>query len=164
MDIVNVLTGEVKVEIKQNMMVSNAIGSCIVISAYNPITKVGGMAHIMLPGRAPSNTKNYKLRYAENAIETLINKLKGHGSSLPDFVFSLVGGGNVLKNVEDKICKYNIESVNTIIQKYQLNIVGSSLGGYIRRTSKLDIKNGIFYYTEGDSEEKVLFNTISLKG
>lgn len=158
MDIINVLTGEVKVEINENMMVSNAIGSCIVISAYDPINKLGGMAHIMLPGRAPNKTNSIKLRYAENAIETLINELKKHVSSISELMFCLVGGGNVLKNTEDKICKFNIQSVKNIVQKHQLKIVASSLGGYKRRTSKLDIKNGIFYYTEGDSKDKVLYN------
>ena len=163
MDIVNVLTGEVKVENRDIMMISNAIGSCIVLSAYDPINKIGGVPHIMLPGKAPTTSHKNTLKYAENAIDTLIDTFKKHGGSVSELVFCVVGGANVLQDPEDKICKYNIESVNTIIQTYNLNVVASSLGGYKRRTSKLDIRNGIFYYTEGDSEDKILFNTPLLR-
>ncbi len=52
--IVNVSTGEVKVGRKGEILKSTAIGSCVVIAAYDSERNIGIMAHVMLPGRAPT--------------------------------------------------------------------------------------------------------------
>ena len=73
--IVNVNTGEVKVSKKDVILKSAAIGSCVVIAAYDKKKKVGSLAHIMLPGKAPKSSEE-KTRYAANAIDELIEKIE----------------------------------------------------------------------------------------
>ena len=159
MKIINVLTGEVKFGARENTLISNAIGSCVVVSVYDPAKSIGAMAHIMLPGRAPDKPNINKLKYAENAIDELLAHFLKLGSEPSKLLICSVGGGNVLQKQDDKICRDNIESVNNTLNEHGLSIVAGALGGIQRRTAKLLIDKGKFYYTEGDSENKLLFDT-----
>lgn len=158
MDIINVSTGEIKIAEGNQTLISHAIGSCIVVSTYDKTNKIGAMAHIMLPGSAPNQHRMSERKYAKNAIDfmtTVLIKLNINPQELP---FCLVGGGNVLQKENDIICKDNIESTTNILNKYNYAIVAQETGGILRRTCRLSLETGQFFYTEGDSSEKLLFD------
>ena len=52
--VIDVQIGEVKAGRGKLMVQSKAIGSCIAIVAYDGTKNIGALAHIMLPGGAPS--------------------------------------------------------------------------------------------------------------
>ena len=154
----NVFTGEVKFAKKGDILVSNAIGSCIVIVFYDNIIQLGGMAHIMLPGKPPPHRKNNDLRYAENAIQYLLDMFHSNESENKNIFSCIIGAGNVLKRADDNICQHNIHSVQQILNERSIPICKESLGGVLRRSARLDISTGKLFYTEGDSKEKLLHN------
>ena len=158
MEMINVMTGEMKDGNNGQTLVSNAIGSCVVVAVFDPINKRGAMAHIMLPGKAPSKPGTNKLRYAHDAIHTMLGELSALGTDSLKLVTCLVGGGNVLKTHDDRVCRDNIESVTDILNKLNLKVSATSLGGTHRRTTQLYTKTGKFYYTEGNSSNKLLFD------
>ena len=155
-EIVDVNTGEVKVGGKNIILRSLAIGSCIVIAAYDLKKKIGAMAHVMLPGRAPEKTSE-KTRYAADAIDKMINKMIVAGSNKDDIDVCLVGGGNVLKRKDDTICKDNIESTTRLLEKKQIPVRSTVLGGTERKGVFLDVESGVISYTEGDGREQPLW-------
>jgi chemotaxis protein CheD len=153
---INVSTGEVRVVNKTTRLVANGIGSCIVIAVIDPVRLYGGLAHIMLPGTAPYFEKN-KLKYAKNAIDELFNRMKMCGSKKRDFIICLIGGGNVLSGVDDKICMTNINSVYNCLKKYKIAVQAKSLGGNRRRRVRIDLKSRSVYCSVGDKGEKLLY-------
>ncbi|MHC4707098.1 MAG: chemotaxis protein CheD [Planctomycetota bacterium] len=118
-EIVDVNTGEVKVSGQSTILRSLAIGSCIVVTAYDRKKKVGAMAHVMLPGSAPKESLE-KTKYAADAIDEMISKMIKEGSNNDDIEVCLVGGGNVLKREDDTICKSNIDSTTQLLIKRQI--------------------------------------------
>lgn len=155
---VDVNTGEVKVGGKEVILRSTAIGSCIVIAAYDFSRKTGAMAHIMLPGSAPKKTLE-KTKYAADAIDEIINRMMRTGSNMCDIEACLVGGGNVLKKKDDTICQDNIESTTQLLEKKHIPVRASVLGGTKRKGLLLDVESGSFFYTEGDEKEKLLWKS-----
>ena len=153
---IDVNTGKVKLGVKGTLLRSVAIGSCIVIVAYDIIKKMGAMAHIMLPGKAPKGVTE-KTKYASDAIDELLNMLIQAGSERGSIEVCLVGGGNVLKRQNDTICKENIESVIKLLAEKQIPIKASILGGTTRKGVFLDVENGKVTYTESDSKSKLLW-------
>lgn len=79
--IIYAMTGEVKIGNKNTILRSGAIGSCVVIIAYDKLSQVTAMAHIMLPGKAPDSKSLQKSRYAENAIDELVNIFTFNGTN-----------------------------------------------------------------------------------
>ncbi|MFH0925426.1 MAG: chemotaxis protein CheD [bacterium] len=156
---INVSTGEVKVGKIKVILKSTAIGSCIVIISYDMKNRIGGMAHIMLPGRSPESTvfKNNKTRFAHDAIDELIRKLSHFGVKTNNLITCLIGGANVLKKKENTIADNNISSVTEYLDKMKINITAKILGGTSRRSALFYIEEERISYTEGNSREKLLW-------
>ncbi|MEA3306262.1 MAG: chemotaxis protein CheD [Elusimicrobiota bacterium] len=152
MKIIDVNSGEVKIAKADALLRVSALGSCIAIVAYDAKNKVGGIAHMMLPGQ----NKRNKNKYAIDAIDGLLEQMNSLGAKIRDIKVSIVGGANVLKKAEDEICEKNINSVIGYLKEKKFKIIGSSLGGKERRSVSLDIETGEILYRVGDSAEKTL--------
>jgi chemotaxis protein CheD len=155
-EIIDVNTGEVKVSGQSTILRSLAIGSCIVVTAYDPKKKVGAMAHVMLPGSAPKKSLE-RTKYAADAIDEMISKMINEGSNKDDIEVCLVGGGNVLKREDDTICRSNIDSTTQLLIKRQIPVRSTVLGGTERKGVFLDVESGTVSYTEGDGKEQALW-------
>ena len=156
-EIVDVNTGEIKIARGEITLRSIAIGSCVVVAAYDSIKKTGVMAHIMLPGSAPKNNDLGKTKYAVEAIGEMLNKMVESGSQESDIHACLVGAGNVLKKEDDTICRDNIESTTRLLKEKGIPVRAAVLGGVQRKGVFLDAESGRITYTEGDKQEKLLW-------
>lgn len=154
-EVVDVNTGELKTTKDDGVLRSVAIGSCIVVACHDSNKKLGVMAHIMLPGRAPEMTA-VKTKYAKDAIEKIENILFENSSDSDSVEVYLVGAGNVLRKENDTICKSNIESVTSILEDNGFRVVESVLGGFERKSIRMEVDNGAVYYTQGDGDEQLL--------
>ncbi|MBN1764079.1 MAG: chemotaxis protein CheD [Sedimentisphaerales bacterium] len=157
-EVIDVQTGQVKVGRADVILKANALGSCVAVTAFDPENKIGAMAHVMLPGKAPDGKGQHECnRYAANAIDTILLKMNRLGASIENIKVALVGGANVLKRENDSIFLDNIISVLDLLEKKQLKINAQVLGGTQRRSVTLDIDNATIYYTEGDSGNMKLY-------
>ena len=156
METINVLTGEVKASKENIKFKSSAIGSCVVIAGYDKKLIVGGMAHAMLPGVSPEKSKTPKTRYAQNAIEEMIERMISLGAKDENIEVCVVGGSNVLKRKDDTICQANINSVLRILNEKNIKIKAKSVGGTERRSVLFDTKTGNVYHSIGSEHEELL--------
>ncbi len=154
---IDVQTGKVEAAGKETILRSNAIASCIVIVAYDPMKRLGALAHVMVPGVAPAGRTAQRTRYAADAIKEMMNRIIELGANEENIGVCLVGGGNVLKKKDDSICQANIESVTSILTDRGLNIQAKDLGGMLRRNVTLDVEKGTVRYTVGDGKEQLLW-------
>jgi len=157
-EIVDVNTGQVKIGIEKIVLRSLAIGSCVVIAAYDPKKRLGAMAHVMLPGYSPQKSDpGEKTKYAADAIDYLLLQLTQAGTKIPNIVTFLVGAGNVLQKKDDTICKNNIRSITELLKEKQISVKAAVLGGTKRKSVFLDIDNAYISYTEGEGKETLLW-------
>jgi chemotaxis protein CheD len=155
-EIIHVLSGEVKASKEKIIFKSSAIGSCVVIASYDKKLLVGAMAHVMLPGVSPEKSKTPKTRYAQNAIEEMIERMISLGADIENIEVCVVGGSNVLKRKDDKICQANINSVLKILNEKNIKIKAKSVGGTERRSVLFDTKTGNVYHSIGSENNKLL--------
>ncbi len=151
------MTGEVKIGNKNTILRSGAIGSCLVIIAYDRSKQAIGMAHIMLPGKAPENKGIKQTRYAGNAIDELVNLLGQNEVNTRNIHVCLAGGANVLKREGDDIGREIIASVKKLLKEKEIKIVAESLGGIMRRSVSLNGETGDVNIKIGDEAEKLLW-------
>ena len=154
---ITVFTGEIKTGSQTVVLKSSPIGSCVVVVLFDEKSKTGGMAHVMLPGKAPEKEDVIYGRYAANAIDILINELTARGLSPERLKAVIAGGGNVLKRVNDTIGTDNLDSVNQLLAKNKIETVAFSVKGTERKTVRFDVGAGVIYYTNGDDKEKELY-------
>jgi chemotaxis protein CheD len=152
-------TGEVRSGGSDFILNSGAIGSCVVITAFDPLNNVGGMAHVMLPGTDSTNKNINAFKNAHNALEELLNQLRHRKVKEENIEFCMIGGANVLKRKNDSIGKENIASIENLLIDKGLKVCSRELGGFERRTALLDIEKGCIYITVGDSKQIILWQT-----
>lgn len=157
-EIITVYTGEIKTISRLADLKSSPIGSCVLVVLFDENSKAGGMAHIMLPGKAPEKENVLSCRYAKNAVEMLIQELSVYGVNKEDLKAVVVGGGNVLEREGDTIGKNNIDSVSNILGLKNIPILARSVGGTNRKSVRFDIEQRVIYFAEGDFKEKILLN------
>ncbi|MFH1698902.1 MAG: chemotaxis protein CheD [Candidatus Omnitrophota bacterium] len=153
-EFIDVDTGEVKVTSEPVVLQAMAIGSCVAVVVFDRGKKIGGLAHIMLPGRSPEKESKEKPKYTEDAVDELLEKLKNLGAKTEDLEISLVGGADLLG--EGNIAELIVNSVLDYLKRLGIKLKQQRLGGTQRRSISLDISSGKIVYTEGDSTGKEL--------
>lgn len=71
------------------------LGSCIGIVLYDPKTKISGLAHIMLPDSTQIKNNTNVAKFADTAIDQLINDMIAIGASKSRLVSKIAGGAQM---------------------------------------------------------------------
>lgn len=149
---IDVDTGEVKVSLGSGTLRVLALGSCVAVIAYDRAGKRGGLAHVMLPGRALKRDGEDRTKYAEDAIDALFEKMKSLGGRIEDLEIVLIGGADVLG--EGNISMLVVNSVLDHLKRLGIKPAKQMLGGTQRRSVLIDTGSGRIIYTEGDGPAK----------
>jgi len=112
-------------------IIKTILGSCVAACLYDPINKVGGMNHILLPGKADLKHHDARSRYAINAMELLINEIMKKGGARKNLVAKLFGGGNVIPAIKNKffVGTRNIEFAKDFLKTENISVISHDLGG-----------------------------------
>ncbi|MEG1292449.1 MAG: chemotaxis protein CheD, partial [Lachnospiraceae bacterium] len=73
------------------------LGSCIGIALYDPITKIGGLAHIMLPDSTQMRNNSNKAKFADTGIEELVKRMTAAGAMKSRLVAKIAGGAKMFE-------------------------------------------------------------------
>lgn len=115
-------------------VVRTVLGSCIAVCLRDPIARVGGMNHFMLPDAG--NDEDLSSRYGVNAMEVLINRCMQEGADRYRLEAKVFGGGHVLRtaNHADSVPQKNIHFALKFLQVEQIPIVSKDIGGFSARS------------------------------
>lgn len=124
-------------------LVRTTLGSCIAVCLYDPVAKVGGMNHFMLPEPAGSATEESG-RYGGYAMELLIGELQKAGCLRARMQAKVFGGGHVLGTEprSDSVPNRNIAFVREYLRDENLHVVSSDVGGMLPRLIKFETWSG----------------------
>ena len=124
---------------------STGIGSCIALVIYDPETKTGGLAHIMLPVFTGSNYTLYPFAYADTAVQAIIARLVGLGSDTKSLVAKAAGGANMFleRHSDTKtVGEQNSFSVQQILEMQKIPLLAADFGGKKGRSVALNLCDG----------------------
>ena len=109
-----------------DLVIATLLGSCVAVCLWDPLSKVGGMNHMLLTSRKPGSVDADQA--GTHAMELLINdilKLDGQRSRLVAKVF---GGARMVKGLSD-IGEANAQFTKRFLKREQILLLGESLGG-----------------------------------
>ena len=114
------------------------LGSCIGICLYDPVTKVTGLAHIMLPNSKTIRNNANRAKFADTAIDDMILKMIDKGANKRRLVGKIAGGAQMFSfsssNDMMKIGERNADAVRSILQDLRIPIKADDTGGNFGRT------------------------------
>ena len=71
------------------------LGSCVGVALYDPVTKVSGLLHCMLPDSTQFRNNTLIAKYADTGIDELVKQMRELGASESRLVAKIAGGAQM---------------------------------------------------------------------
>ena len=134
-----------KVGREVDLLVTHALGSCLGLMVYDPVAKIGGLLHAMLPlskinqQRAAANP----FMFVDTGVPALFKALYGIGGQKKQMIVKAAGCGSLLgKNELFNIGKRNYVMLKKLLWKNNLMLAADDVGGTESRTVQFSISTG----------------------
>ena len=138
-------------------IVTYALGSCIAVTIHDPVARVGGMLHLMLPESSldPAKAEKNPYMFADTGIPLLFRTACGQGADKKRMVVRVAGGAQVMDEAGVfNIGKRNCLAVKKVLWQAGVMVRAESVGGRESRTVRLEMESGRFFMrTAGGAEQ-----------
>ncbi len=154
-----VVVGVGDMAVSNNEMVTlstYALGSCIGVIAYDPVSHAGGILHLMLPDSTISPDKAVKqpAMFADTGLALLFKAMAGIRADKSRLKIFVAGGSSVLNGTDPfKIGERNTTVTMKFLKANAYNIVGQDVGGSVNRTVHIEVGKGMVSLKRPDSTE-----------
>lgn len=159
-DLIKVGMADYKVGKNPASLISYGLGSCVGIALYDPLSKVGGLAHIMLPDSTQARSNENPAKFADTALPRMLDEVVKLGAVKSRIVAKIAGGAQmfVFANASDimRVGERNAEAVRIILRNLDIKVIADDTGGNYGRTVELKLDSGIFRVKTIDKGEKEL--------
>jgi chemotaxis protein CheD len=131
---------------KDSVIIHTLLGSCVAVCLYDPISRVGGMNHILLPGRPDIKKFDDSARYGINAMDILITMMMKLGGKRDRFIAKAFGGAHVIPEIswENGVGQKIAVFVRAYLKNESIRLVSSDLGG-------VDVRSIYFHADTGEA-------------
>jgi chemotaxis protein CheD len=151
---------EMKVAAQPHRLITLGLGSCVGVTLYDPVTKVGGLLHIMLPDSTQFSNVTKPAKFADLGIPLLVSEVTRNGGRLAALQAKMAGGAQMFSGLNDKFV-LNIGERNVLMAKQTLKslgikIIAEEVGGSRGRTMILDTSSGQVFLRTVGSQLKVI--------
>lgn len=137
---------ELKIAPAPTSIITAGLGSCVGVCLWDPIVKIGGMVHIMLPDSKQARNIINKAKYADSGINLLFEELCKNGAQKHRLVAKIAGGAQMFNfpNIKEvmKIGERNVEAVKKELNLHRVNLLAEDIGGNYGRTIEFFTENG----------------------
>ena len=149
---IEVKMGGIAVTKDSDNLTVSGIGSCLVITLYDPKLKVGGLAHAMLSPHpragadsqiVPKAGENGDTKYVDTAIDEMLRRMKQGGTKREDIEAKLIGGANMFSAFESDIGERNVLSAKEKLKNEGVKLFGEVVGGSQGRSVEFSVGSGI---------------------
>lgn len=122
----HLIQGEYRVSADPALAYTTVLGSCVATCLHDPLAKVGGLNHFLLPGS--KDGAHESLSYGVHSMELLINALLKRGAARDRLEAKLFGGAKMMNALSD-IGGQNARFAREFLIREGIPLVGESLGG-----------------------------------
>jgi chemotaxis protein CheD len=139
------------------------LGSCIGLCAFDPVSGVAGMVHVMLPNAFPGKDLEKPGKFADTGIPALFSAMTKVGADLNRVRCAMAGGAQVFKFSANSAAKLDIgarntEAVQDALRRLNLKTIAQDTGGSAGRTVTFTAETGIYAVRTVTSGETTLCN------
>jgi Chemotaxis protein; stimulates methylation of MCP proteins len=125
------------------------LGSCIGLTLYDPVTRVGGLVHYMLPdSKAVSNNSNIA-KFCDTGVQELLKRVTMAGANRRRLVAKIAGGAKMFAvNQESNVGSVgerNTIAAKQILRQLGIQLIAEDTGLNFGRTVELHCDTGDFY-------------------
>jgi chemotaxis protein CheD len=142
------------------VLAAYSLGSCIGLTVFDPVVRVGGLLHLMLPDSSlnPSRAAQQPGMFADSGIPALFRTAYQMNAGKHRMLICLAGGAQIMDpDGAFNIGRRNQEAVAGLLQRHGLKVHAARVGGSEGRTLMLDVRSGrVWVRDAGHREESIL--------
>ena len=126
------------------------LGSCVGIALYDPVTKVAGLAHIMLPDSTQIRNNENKAKFADTGIRELVQLMTVAGANKSRLVAKIAGGAQMFAFQSStnsdmaRVGERNVEATKKTLKEMNIKILAEDTGLNYGRTVEFYSETGDF--------------------
>ncbi|MFH1149814.1 MAG: chemotaxis protein CheD [Actinomycetota bacterium] len=153
---VSVGVAELKVSDNSLVLASFGLGSCVAVTMFDSLKRIGGLAHVMLPESRGKESESAPGKFADVAVERLLAEMMSLGARSNGVRCKIVGGAQMFEvpgsHKLDKFAKppesashigaRNVGAVKSELARLKIPLVGEDTGGNYGRTVRFNTSNG----------------------
>ncbi len=124
----HVMEGQYHVSDDPDLVLTTVLGSCVSACLRDPVARIGGMNHFLLPGDGERLKTRDAERYGVHLMELLVNGLMSMGANRARLEAKLFGGARTIFKNSD-VGGMNATFAEGFLRNEGIAIVSSSLGG-----------------------------------
>jgi chemotaxis protein CheD len=160
-EIIKVGMADLKVCKAPDGLITLGLGSCVGIAVRDPLTKIGGLAHIMLPdSKAIINNNSVKEKFADTGIEELVLQMVTLGANRNRLVAKIAGGATMfqLQGRSDimKIGERNVQACINKLNELNIALLSQDTGENYGRTVTFFPETGEFHIRAVGKSAKII--------
>ncbi|MEW6172052.1 MAG: chemotaxis protein CheD [Bacillota bacterium] len=123
------------------------LGSCVGVALYDPLNKIGGLLHVMLPRMDEYGKEGKPAKFADLGIPVLLKEVLKLGADRRLIQAKIAGGAQMFRGADNRfqlnIGERNVDVVRETLKKLGIRIIAEDVGGNKGRTMSLDTITGV---------------------
>ncbi len=143
-----------------DIIMTLGLGSCVGLTFYDPVYKIGGLVHYMLPDSTVINNNSNIAKFADTGIEELLNQVLKAGADRRRLVAKIAGGARMFKVSSNSdignIGARNVQAAKEMLRKLGIRLVAEDTGLDYGRTVELHCETGEFYIKTVKKDIKII--------
>lgn len=122
------------------------LGSCVAIALYDPISRVGGLAHVLLPHESMSRDRSNPAKFPATVVPLLLEEMRRLGANRARVLAKIAGGASMFATLVPQsginIGERNVAAVRDVLAGARVPIVGEDTGADYGRSVYLFLDDG----------------------
>ncbi len=146
-EIIKVGMADLKTCTEPDSLTTLGLGSCVGVALYDPVTKVSGLLHLMLPDSTQIKNNQNTAKFADTGIAELCAQMNKKGAVQSRLVAKIAGGAQMFSfgsssNDIMSVGQKNVEATKKILAKMGIRIIAEDTGLNYGRTIIFDSVTG----------------------
>jgi len=136
------------------------LGSCVGVALYDPVTKVSGMLHCMLPDSTKITNNENIAKFADTGLDEVIRRMLELGANRSRLVAKIAGGAQMFafssNNDMLRVGDRNVEAVKMKLGLLKIPILAEDTGKNYGRTIEFYSETGQLLIKSVGREKKYI--------
>lgn len=136
------------------------LGSCVGIAIRDPQTKIGGLAHVMLPDSTQIRNNSNIPKFADTGIEELVRQIVKLGGDRRRLVAKIAGGAQMFafqnNSAMVRVGDRNVEASKAKLAEMKIPILAEDTGADYGRTVTFYPETGEYHIRAVGKTQKII--------
>lgn len=161
-EIIKVGMADLKTCVSPNGVTTLGLGSCVGIAIRDPATKIGGLAHVMLPDSTAIRNGYLNIaKFADTGIVELVQQMEKLGAKRSRMVAKIAGGATMFSlqggnSAMGQVGQRNVEATKAKLRELKIPILAEDTGANYGRTVIFYPETGAFHIRAVGKPESII--------